>query len=74
MNCIWPSCTRAAVRGDYCFEHYDPLVFGGAVDDKVLDEILARATEKAKAEAFRRYPDNPDYWKWDDAQDGETDQ
>ena len=66
MMCIWPECTRAAVRGDYCFEHYDLLVFGGAVDDKVLDEILARVTQRAKSVVAARYPNNPDYRSWDD--------
>ena len=74
MMCIWPECTRAAVRGEYCFEHRDLLVYSGAIEAKELDKLLARATERAKAELARRFPDNPDFWKWDDAQDGETDQ
>ena len=69
MNCIWLSCPRPAARGDYCFEHYDLLVYSGAVEDKVLDEILARATQKAKAEVASRYPNNPDYRGWNDDED-----
>lgn len=74
MKCIWPECNREAVRGDYCYQHYDLLRYSGAIEDPELDQLLARAVERARVEVARRYPDNPDYWKWDDRQDGETDQ
>jgi len=63
MKCVWPECTREAVVGAYCFEHHDLLVYGGAIEDKELDQLLARVVERARVEVAARYPDNSDLQK-----------
>lgn len=60
MKCSWPDCDRAAVVGTYCYQHYDLLVYSGAIEDKELDQLLARVIERAKVEVAARYPNNPD--------------
>lgn len=63
MKCNWPECNREAVVGDYCYQHYDLLRYSGAIEDKELDQLLARVVERSRVEVAARYPDNSDLQK-----------
>lgn len=66
MMCIWPGCDRPSIDGKYCRSHYGLLVYKEVIVDRELDKLWQRVIQKARAEVASRYPDNPDYWKWDD--------
>ena len=66
MMCIWPGCDRPSIDDKYCRSHYGLLVYRDIIEDKELDKLWQRVIQKARAEVASRYPDNPDYRKWDD--------
>jgi|GEM_PF-1857713 hypothetical protein len=68
-QCVWPACGHGQARGDYCIYHYHLLVGAGCIDDKDHASRWDEIMKSARAKAAAKYPNNPEYQKWDDEDD-----